>query len=519
MDNRFVFIIGSYNNEEWIRFNLDSILTQTHTNFIVIYYDACSTDKTGEIAQEYAIKDTRIKYHTSEERHLKTWFFEHANEFENIKDNDIICVLDGDDFLSNEDVLDYLNEVYNKCNCWVTYGGMVVWNGGDDVKDPFPQNSLPPQEVFDNKLYRQDMWRYSHMRTCRGFLWKRVNPIDFKSLHDGKYITLDDLATVYAFMEMSPANKVFRVTEPIYIWNNSKSNQSRGCEENKVDNIGAIYETEIRNRLKYPEISFVTPTLAGGLGNQMFEIAAAASLAKDNNAILLLDNTKHILPNQGRDVNNYTSNVFSGITLDNNIYPTSVYKRDVCTYEKIPFSPNLQTNGHFQSWRYFDHNREYIQKLFDLPKSIKNNIIGHEWDYPDYRRRTAIQVRRGDYHKFPDHHPLLPIKYFHETIESIDPDGIIWIFTDDKEWCEKNFKPNHRMHKYIQEEDYVEMYMMSFCKNLIISNSSFGWWAAYLNVREDKQIYVPDPWFGKALINEGFNMDDLILPEWNRIKI
>lgn len=507
MDNRFIILIGSYNNEEWVHWNLDSVIYQTHKNFKVVYYNACSTDKTGDIAAEYAVKDDRIVVATSGERMLKTWFFEHATKFHEINDNDIVCILDGDDALANEEVLNYLNEVYNKTNCWMTYGGMIVWNGGDSFQQAFPQNSLPSSVVFRDKLYRRDVWRYSHMRTCRGFLWNRINKKDFISEYDGKYITLDDLVTMYPCLEMCREDKVFRVDQNTYIWNNSKTNESRGCAENKVENIGQIYEKEIRSRPSYPEVGMIYPTLAGGLGNQMFEVAAAASLAKDNNAVVAINPEQHILPNQGRNVKNYLTNIFSKIVTDPNPKIDSKYSWDKIGYKKIPYSPNLQLGGHYQSYKYFDHNRKYIQELF-IPDQIPTKDI------------TAIQVRRGDYYKFPDHHPLLTSEYYAIAVKKAGSKNID-VFSDDIQWCKDNLKfENDVQIQYKGEnEDWVELIKMSRYKNIVISNSSFGWWAAYLNTREDKQIFVPDPWFGKALIDDGFQMDDLILPEWNRIQL
>jgi glycosyltransferase involved in cell wall biosynthesis len=509
MNNRFVIVIGSYNNEEWVKQNIESVLCQTHTNFKIVYYNAASTDNTGNIAAQYAQKDHRIILTTTDERHLKTWFFENLEKFIEIHDNDIICILDGDDFMANEDVLMYLNEVYNKINCWVTYGGMIVWNGGDSTQEAFPQNSAPPAEVLNNKLYRKDLWRYSHMRTCRGFLWKKLNKEDLKSKTSGEYMTLDDLSTVYAFLEMTPADKIFRVDQNIYIWNNSKANQSRGCAENKVDNIGQIYENEIRNRPPYKELSIVIPTLAGGLGNQMFEVAAAASLAKDNNAVLVINPNEHILPNQGRNVSNYLTNIFGKIITDTSPKIQTHYSWDRIFYKPIPFQPNVKLGGHYQSYKYFDHNREYIQDLFSPMEK-------HTYDV------TAIQVRRGDYYKFPDHHPLLPLEYYAKAVKMAGNKNIL-IFGDDMQWCMNNLHfgedYNVRYMSQTNTSDWQELYTLSECKNLIISNSSFGWWAAYLNKRPDKQVYVPDPWFGKALIDDGFKMDDLILPEWHRIKL
>lgn len=512
MDNRFVILIGSYNNEQWIKQNIESVLTQTHKNFKIVYYNACSEDKTGEIAQDYAIKDHRLTYVSSETRQLKAWFLANVEEFETIEDNDIVCVLDGDDFLGNDDVLAYLNEVYNQSNCWMTYGGMIVWNGGDSTQRAFPQNSEAPAEVKLHRLYRKDLWRYSHFRTCRGFLWKKLNKRDLVSTTDGQYMTLEDLVLMYAFLEMCPADKIFRVDQDIYIWNNSTIVASRGCLENKVNNIGQIYETEIRNREKYKEISVVSPTLAGGLGNQMFEVAAAASLAKDNNALVVINPTEHILPNQGRNVNTYLGNVFAKIAVDKTPPLKAIYKWDKISYQSIPFQPNLKLGGHYQSYKYFHHNRDYIRDLFWNQKTVSDHVDSH---YRMTTDATAIQVRRGDYKKFPDHHPMLTADYYKKAVELTDTPNI-YIFSDDIEWCKENLKFDRSV-QYIKDEDYCELYTIASCKNIIISNSSFGWWAAYLHRMPDAKVIVPSTWFGPALIADGFRYEDLILDSWVRI--
>jgi hypothetical protein len=184
----------------------------------------------------------------------------------------------------------------------------------------------------------------------------------------------------------------------------------------------------VRNKKPYETIPFVTPTLAGGLGNQMFEIAAAASLAKKNNAVLLVNPNEHILPNQGRNVNNYRSNIFSNIVFDKLNAFEYVYKREVCTYEEIPYKPNIKLMGHFQSWKYFDDNREYIQRLF--------SPSNRDWSMV---HKTAIQVRRGDYYKFPDHHPQLLPEYFHTAAKMANATEVD-IYTDDVAWCKSNLK-------------------------------------------------------------------------------
>jgi glycosyltransferase involved in cell wall biosynthesis len=484
------------------------VLTQTHKNWRMVYYNAASEDNTYEIALKYAQQDNRIHLITTEQRNLKAWIFDKLNEFEKIKPNDIICILDGDDFLASEDILNYMNEVYKQTHCWMTYGGMICWMGGDKIQEAYPQNSEPPKEVFDQKLYRKDLWRYSHMRTCRGFLWNKLIREDFISKYDGNYFTLDDLCTVYPMLEMCPPRKIYRVEDPIYIWNAS---ESRGCAENKTNNIGQIYENEIRNRPPYKELTVVSPVLAGGLGNQMFEIAAAASLAKDNDALLVVNPVEHILPNQGRNVNAYVNNVFSNIVLDANPPTNDHIFVETIYYQPLTFRPNIKLRGHFQSYKYFDHNRQYIQDFFAPTFDVRNHIAK---TYGKPSNVTAIQVRRGDYVKFPNHHPLLPAEYPAKAVKIIGSEAV-WVFSDDIPWCQENLHFDCPT-RYIKDEDYIEMYLMSFCKNIVIANSSFGWWAAYLS---NAKVYAPSNWYGPSLIAEGFKIEDLIPDRWTLIPL
>jgi len=506
MNNRFIILIGSYNNEQWVESNLGSVLSQDYPHYKVIYFDDCSKDETLKKATAKVKDDPRFSVYGSMSRQHKTWFYSkvESNVGVELQDNDILVFLDGDDMFYAENVLSYLNEIYNKSGCWMTYGGMLVWEGGDKVVEPYPQNSEFPADVIAAKAYRKDTWRSSHLKTMRGFVWKAIDKKDL--LFNDKFLVgPDDLAIMFAALELCPPERVFRVKEPIYLYNHSQQNNFGRAHTDQMATFGPSVEMVVRSRNPYETISFVTPTLAGGLGNQMFEIAAAASLAKDNGAVLMVNNEEHILPNQGRNVNNYTSNIFSKIVFDKNLPVKEVHRRDLCTYEAIPFKPNLKLLGHFQSWRYFDHNREYIQKLF-LPHRIETRDI------------TAIQVRRGDYYKFPDHHPQLTPDYFAKAVKLAGCKDVA-IFSDDPKWCEENlvFDSDVIIQYMGKDEDWSELYKMSGYKNLIISNSSFGWWAAYLNTRTDKKVFVPSTWFGRAMIAEGFNIDDLVLPDWIKV--
>jgi len=253
--NKFKIITPSYNNEQWIEYNIASILNQTYTNYEVLYIDDCSTDKTYEKAYGI-IKDLpnwKIKKQSVNVGATAN-YFDYLNEF--VEDNDILIHLDGDDWLYDENVLEKLNTLYNEKDCWMTYGGFLVWNGEDqEITLPNPQSTPYPDFIHEYKLYRQDQWRASHLRTYRAFLIKSINLNDLKSLEDKIYYWhAADLAFQYPCLEMCPKDKIQLVDFYCSVYNHSQQNQIRTHEREHIDN--SKYELEIRSRKKYKENGF-----------------------------------------------------------------------------------------------------------------------------------------------------------------------------------------------------------------------------------------------------------------------
>ena len=60
-------------------------------------------------------------------------------------------------------------------------------------------------------------------------------------------------------------------------------------------------------------------------------------------------------------------------------------------------------------------------------------------------------------------------------------------------------------------KSFLDMYLMSLCKSNIIANSSFSWWSAWLNNKNDKIVYAPKNWFK----DESICTDNLIPNSWN----
>jgi glycosyltransferase involved in cell wall biosynthesis len=252
MENKFKIITPSYNNEDWLEYNLASILNQTYTNYKILYINDNSTDNTFSKVEGIVGDNPKFKLVNRTENKGATYnYFFELDEYLN-NDNDIIVHLDGDDWLFDNNVLENLNKFYNEKDVWMTYGKFYCFDGTNDLKLGYPQNTPHPDFVMEYKLFRQDTWRASHMRTYRTFLFKKFNTNDLISNIDNKlYWHASDLAFQFPFLEMCPKDKVGVVDFPTHVYNQAPKNAIRTQEREHIDN--SKFEVEIRNRKHYKE--------------------------------------------------------------------------------------------------------------------------------------------------------------------------------------------------------------------------------------------------------------------------
>jgi hypothetical protein len=246
--------------------------------------------------------------------------------------------------------------------------------------------------------------------------------------------------------------------------------------------------------------------LKGGLANMLFQIAATKSFSLDKGVDCSFPNFNTVLDYLNNDTfynptlkHSYDYKIFLGHI------NTSKPKNTIPTYY-FPFEyQNIQLpddeffiDGFFQSEKYFKHNRDKILEYFKIPKSILKTIQEKYGNLLN-KRTTSIHVRRGDYEKHPNHHPMQSINYYLESIEELKKEtDLFMVFSDDIEWCKNNIKLANCV--YIEgEKDYIELFLMSKCDNNIISNSSFSWWGAWLNANKNKIVIGPKQWFGPAI--------------------
>ena len=127
MNNHFKIIIPFYNVEKWIKFCIRSVKAQNYKNFQCILIDDLSTDNTVEIIDEEIKNDSRFKLVRNTDKSFALKNIYDAIIISQPNPEDIIVTLDGDDWLMNKQVLQKLNDCYNKHQCWMTYGSYVEY--------------------------------------------------------------------------------------------------------------------------------------------------------------------------------------------------------------------------------------------------------------------------------------------------------------------------------------------------------------------------------------------------------
>jgi len=251
--------------------------------------------------------------------------------------------------------------------------------------------------------------------------------------------------------------------------------------------------------------------LQGGLGNYMFQIAAAYSLAKDNECEAIFSD-KNYFKSQ-KNLNTYKDNIFRNIKFKNNPKYGIVYNEPSFGYNEIKFKDGIYMIGYFQSEKYFKHNRKDILKLFK-PSKDDLDIINKKYSHLLNEKNCSLHVRRGDYLKIQGHHPICGKDYYTNAM-ALMPEGTTFlVFSDDMKWCKENFIGDQFV--FVEgENDVTDLWIMSYCKHNIIANSSFSWWGAWLNDYKDKIVVAPLKWFGPAKGN--IKTDDIYADKWIRI--
>jgi len=250
---------------------------------------------------------------------------------------------------------------------------------------------------------------------------------------------------------------------------------------------------------------FVSAKITDQLGNNMFQVAAASALAWDNGAI-------GIFP----DFWNYPK-IFSRCNRKALPCEPSVHWYEPSfAYHPIPYSPNMQIHGYFQSEKYFAHHRKKILKLFRPVDSDSSYIKKKYGRLLKSDKTVGIQLRWYFEDTWGNFHIQYGKDYLDRTTSLFPADSVFIVSTNNLEFARQQMPQNLNKVVYIEKEpNHIDLFILSKCKDIIITNSTFGWWAAWLNTNPDKKIIAPKDWFHP---NSGMPTQDLLPESWIKIE-
>ena len=228
--------------------------------------------------------------------------------------------------------------------------------------------------------------------------------------------------------------------------------------------------------------------IQGGLGNQLFQYAFGRALSIERREKLLLDTSYYRSQNKRR----YLLDNFNIAAREASILEKFFYKL---------FLPNKYKVGYFQSEKYFTKSGHTIKEDLIL-KSEQNATFNELASMIASCNSVSLHIRRGDYvtAKYSKIYASLPLSYYKKAIKHIQktyPDIKIFVFSDDPDWTKDNLKLT-QPHQYVFDNKFTgpeDLILMSRCKHNIIANSTFSWWAAWLNKNPGKVIISPEKWF------------------------
>lgn len=271
----------------------------------------------------------------------------------------------------------------------------------------------------------------------------------------------------------------------------------------------------------------------GGVGNQLFILAAALNQAKRLDCPLYIDVSKY----SGKDPREFGLNSLNlpGEIISSNspwakIGPYNKFRIPYTDWplksrffrEKNPHKYDADINkikkgttlvGYFQSVNYFEPISGDIFKLIDSALDAKQQISS----------QFALHARRGDYLALPERRNggLTSINYFEKALTRLAahvPKGTEpLLFSDSPELASNELAdiPNLKLFDDSLLNDLQTLVLMSRSAGLIMSNSTFSWWAGWLtNLRGNSPVVAPTPW-----LPNDTTADSIILEEWIKIPI
>lgn len=255
----------------------------------------------------------------------------------------------------------------------------------------------------------------------------------------------------------------------------------------------------------------------GRLGNQLFVVATVMAYGWDHGF-------QPIFTEFDRTDNQLSYNkekIF--FRLECGPFPYTIhktYKETTVAYRPIPLLPNhknISIQGQFVSWKHFDHHSDTLIELFSPSDDIIETLQTKYGALLNTPNTVAVHVRTYSKKVHEQGLPFLGLSYYALAMEEYPKDSLFVIFSDRINWCRHHFQRRFpdKQFIFIEGNDHIEdLYLMSMMQHQIISNSTYSWWAAYLNRNQEKRIVCPP-----LMISDTTNLppQDFYHPSWKML--
>ncbi len=233
--------------------------------------------------------------------------------------------------------------------------------------------------------------------------------------------------------------------------------------------------------------------ITGRLGNNLFQIAVAYSLAKKYTTDFFMVYNEYNKYEQ-EWITYFSNSIVEKVNfIPRHTVPTvnqrfSEKCNGINCFQYHPqleqlIGDNIFLDGYFQTEQYFKENLPELKKIF-----LRNKIMDTDGYF--------IHVRRGDY----VNHPVYTIdypEYFRKAIVHFPEASTFYIVSDDIEYCKNSILFNGLKVEFVDLDTLDTLHFMAGCKGGICANSSFSWWGAYLCKREI--ITMPKKWINNGM--------------------
>ncbi len=235
-------VVTGYNSSTFLKKCLDSIKMQKYTDYQCVVINDASTEK------EYAIcaKEYPFEYIENSENLGPLGSRIVGIDFLKCQDDDIIFLIDGDDWLLHDNVFQFIVDTYNNEDVLLTWGNWfaIDTSGNQRSREKGLDSVFMPRmkyvddnrkHLLETNTYREAPFSFSHPRTFKYILWRNINPDDFLNKDGNVFRHGTDFAFMYPMIEMC-GDRFKIIYERLYAYNLHDNNEMQKSQNDMSQN-------------------------------------------------------------------------------------------------------------------------------------------------------------------------------------------------------------------------------------------------------------------------------------------